>query len=613
MGKHGEDHMVGLWNVVVAWIEREYDDDDDEHDDDDDEHHHQQQQSHGQQQQPASESPFSGPPCLDATLESSSSMSSSFRHDVVPVTLICAILTVLLEHGLRQDWCRCNQRPWDAMARPGAYYVTLDGHGQRHQHNLLLFPYVLVDNDDDDDEHEEGGGGKWNGDNHDHNENGEQNIVAVDGQCEAGASPSSVSDSKNASPPVNQLLYHLGAPLTSLLSDLFVSPYGPNLRAALAHGSLNDLLEDELAVQIALANRANRSSNSDSVGSTTSAAATTEDASTAAANRAILRDYAKLLLFAMDQAATSSSSLGQQKQQPQSKEDNNDWQRQSDQSWTYRPVFSFAADTRLSLGRLQSGLRQLDALLQQDDSIAASYFSSSFSASLHLLSVPPWQVHCCLERLARHTGQPLHSNEIDTAGIDSSHPWTVADILSEHECNQRLAPLGAARTLVKDAATAVIHYLERRQDVASELHSIKTRMISINDGSRNAAAERRRRRALRLVECGRAAWQIYAFAAWVALLSLERSFSMNHGTERETDSFPLDERKLRKAVERTRMVVSTVDTFLTTNAERAFKSASEYTKSKLIKALIAFKQEQEGHALRSSTGEHAGAVKLVEN
>ena len=562
-----QDHIVGLWNVAMEWIER--DDGDDDDDDDDANSHQYQKFPRRRHQQQATESPCSEAPCLDAPLDSSSGVSC---RDVFPVTLICAMFTVLLEHGLRQDWCRCNHRARDAVARPGAYYVTLDGHGQRHQHNLLLFPYVLVDNDDDDKEHEEG---KWNE---------ERNIVAIDQQS-APASPFSASDNKNdaSSPPVNQLMYQLGAPLTSLLSDLFVSPYGPNLRAALAHGSLNDLLEEELAVQIALANR---SSGPESAVSTTSTAPTKERAS----NRAILRDYAKLLLFAMDQAATAS--LAQPDQRHQST-DNSDGQQQSDQSWSYRPMFSFAADTRLSLGRLQSGLRQLDVLVQQGDDVSGdSNPSVAFGTSLDLLSVPFCQVHGCLERLALHMGQPLHSDDSDIAGIDTAHSWTVADILREHECNQRLAPLGATRTLVKDVATAITNYLETRHDFASELHSIHTTTATTHDSSRNSAVERRRRRTLRLVECGRAAWQMYTFAAWVALLSLERSFSMYHETGTENNSFPLDGSQLKKAVERTRMVVSTVDTFLTTNSERAFKSVAEYTKSKQIKSLIAFKQEQ---------------------
>jgi hypothetical protein len=41
-----------------------------------------------------------------------------------------------------------------------------------------------------------------------------------------------------------------------------------------------------------------------------------------------------------------------------------------------------------------------------------------------------------------------------------------------------------------------------------------------------------------------------------------------------------------KAVERSRMVVSTVESFLHSNTDRAIKSIMEYTKGKAIKAII---------------------------
>lgn len=104
-----------------------------------------------------------------------------------------ALLAVILEHGLRLDWCRVNQSHQDAIARPGAYYVTLDGHGQKHQHDLILYPYFAA------------------------------NIE-------------------------NKLISHLGGSTVAILTDLFASPCGgPNIRAALAHGLWDSQLERELA------------------------------------------------------------------------------------------------------------------------------------------------------------------------------------------------------------------------------------------------------------------------------------------------------------------------------------------------------------------------------
>ena len=105
-----------------------------------------------------------------------------------------ALLSILLEHGLRLDWCRINNLPEHSIARPGSYFVTLDGHGQKHQHDLLLYPYIGENNDSE-----------------------------------------------------NKLIGHLGGAVVALLTDLFASSSGgPNLRAALAHGLWDAQLEREL-------------------------------------------------------------------------------------------------------------------------------------------------------------------------------------------------------------------------------------------------------------------------------------------------------------------------------------------------------------------------------
>jgi len=104
-----------------------------------------------------------------------------------------ALLSIILEHGLRLDWCRLNDSPENVTAQPGAYCVTLDGHGQKHQHDLILYPFIGDDN------------------------------------------------------RKNKLVSHLGGATMALLTDLFASSCGgPNLRAALAHGLWDAQLEREL-------------------------------------------------------------------------------------------------------------------------------------------------------------------------------------------------------------------------------------------------------------------------------------------------------------------------------------------------------------------------------
>lgn len=103
----------------------------------------------------------------------------------------CALLTVILEHELRLNWCRTNDRPKDVLAQPGQYYVTLDGHGQLQLHDLLLHPYLL------------------------------------DGSA-------------------NRLVTDENASTMALLTDVFCSPSGgPNIRAAISHGLWDPWLLDE--------------------------------------------------------------------------------------------------------------------------------------------------------------------------------------------------------------------------------------------------------------------------------------------------------------------------------------------------------------------------------
>lgn len=101
-----------------------------------------------------------------------------------------AITGLLIEHGLRLWWCDVNQVD-EKMARPGTYYVTLDGNSQRDKHDLVLLPYLS------------------NGAN-------------------------------------NQLVYELGGQVMALLADLFASHQGPNIRASVAHGLFNRLLYKEV-------------------------------------------------------------------------------------------------------------------------------------------------------------------------------------------------------------------------------------------------------------------------------------------------------------------------------------------------------------------------------
>jgi len=116
-------------------------------------------------------------------------------------TLLCS----LLEHSLRLLWCKVNNRPGDCMARPSEYYVTLDGHGQRDRHDVIINPFLC------------------------------------DGMTR------------------NQMIPVIGANACALLSDLFLAPSveAPNIRSAVCHGSWDGELVKELEGLAATAENSN--------------------------------------------------------------------------------------------------------------------------------------------------------------------------------------------------------------------------------------------------------------------------------------------------------------------------------------------------------------------
>ena len=110
-----------------------------------------------------------------------------------------AILSPVIEHSLRLIWCECNNRQYDSIAHQHEYYVTLDGHGQRDKHEMVLKPYYSKNCEEN-----------------------EKNMLIED-TC-------------------------LGGTAIALLTDLFASSgSGPNIRATIAHGVWDDYILYELS------------------------------------------------------------------------------------------------------------------------------------------------------------------------------------------------------------------------------------------------------------------------------------------------------------------------------------------------------------------------------
>ena len=142
--------------------------------------------------------------------------------------------------------------------------------------------------------------------------------------------------------------------------------------------------------------------------------------------------------------------------------------------------------------------------------------------------------------------------------------------------NQRLANAGATRVLLHDIAMATDDHIQKLKE------SLEFLTEDDEDGD-TKTNKRRRKTALRVIHSSYVARTLYTFAAHIAYLSLEHDIT----TVDSSTSNLMDPKLMLKAIERSRMVVSTFGNFLHTKVDRAMKSTLEYTKGKAIKAIIA--------------------------
>lgn len=429
----------------------------------------------------------------------------------------CAILSVLTEHALRLDWCRANQEPADCIAQSGRFYVTLDGHGQRHKHDLLLHPYR----------------------------------TAAQQHASSSIAAAADDDEENQeSRRPNALVGELGGATVALLTDLFAAACGgPNIRACLAHGLWDSYLQDEL-IEMSHSGHSSRSSMGTGTGVSTNMVNSTPPSE----NSEILWNLVRAILVAMD---GSSRSI----------------QKDADNALQYQPVFSHTATTVQSLQNVKEALLRLAACRECEtytDFLDTATSAVDVPVSSNVLFVPLDDLVPQLEVIqssCRRRRPPWQSNEAAVA------TWTANDVFNEHDNNRQLASQGAARTLLDDVTQATLSFAIHLEDASKELHE------------QDNHSSRKRRRLLRIVATCDFVLNVYGFAALVASLCLQEGLeelSMLHGRSTVTNG------ELLKAVERSRMVVSTVDNFITTSAERAYryKAAGDYTKGKVVKKIL---------------------------
>jgi hypothetical protein len=387
------------------------------------------------------------------------------------------------------------------MAQPARFYVTLDGHGQRDKHNLLLHPYRTVS----------------------------ETIVNM-------GTTAKIITTNTASLQPNALVHQVGGSTVALMTDLFAAACGgPNIRANLAHGLWDNHLRDEVM----------RMRNGDSVGVNAAGSAQVVDTDAIATLWNMMRG----ILVAMEQAADPAN----------------------DNILPYRPVFSYTATTIQNLQDVRGAFVRLSTCLQSDTFMKLINSTASVTprTSTDALSMPLSDILLNLDTIhAACSGAPSPEKAEGVA-------WTTDDVFAEYETNRQLATQGAARTLLNDVNAAVSSFGNVLENVLKELREAGN------------YSTRKRRRMLRIVASTRLAWSVYGFATLVAILRLEEGMEDVPSSSQMGAALSSDE--LLKAVERARMVVSTVDSFIVTNSERAFKAANEYTKGKAVKKILANK------------------------
>ena len=409
-------------------------------------------------------------PTLNKSLESiavseksKTIQQSSHRHSLTAIfnTVICS----LLEHSLRLLWCKANDRPRDCIARPSEYYVTLDGHGQRDKHEVMITPYL--------------------------------------------------SDGNTR----NKLIEKIGAETTVLLSDLFAAPSNkaPNIRSALCHGRYDDVIISELEGLV------------------------TESPQ---GNDTILRDDTACALISCLELITSNVS------------------GIIERPLIYRPVYSYTAEAIRNLNGVLQSLESLESMIKNPLIIK------------------------CIESMEDQHSEDIQALEIDLESIKvmacsifgttiNEVPWNVEDIYTEHQTNIMLADNIAAQALILDVSQFTKSYVkgveERFDNLAIDPTSTKDRRI-LKTSSRFCS--------LADICC-----KLYTFSVYVSLVSMKN----------ELDGSCLDDKlskdDLIKAVERTRMTVSTFDSYSTTNLDRSMKALQQYLQGKAVKKVILQKNQ----------------------
>jgi len=395
----------------------------------------------------------------------------------------------------------------------------------------------------------------------------------------------------------NRLLDRIGAPIVALLTDLLMSPApGPNVQAALSHGLLDGVLQQELHTAAMQWMSLGKKDDKDEYFLQTHNSHNNHNVQIGGGGW----DFVHVLCLALTIIAAKSQHNSKDPVVPviadvQNVQNGNDETYYSELHkmvallQQYRPIFSYTAMTLEHVEKLHAQSVLLRSCLEtiQDNTnqvVPTSMFSDFcvWACTHHHHENPEvglsHMFHSVLNALGGRSGDSEDDGDNNHDTVLGA--WTMDDLFQEYESNQQLAPHGATRLLVQELVVACTHYLDHENRFRNNISASSSRSIA----ARTIVG------------------QCLLFATHVALLSLHTALLppppqlLDHHHQNRVDLLLLllltpDE--LRQVVKRTRMVISTVDTFLVKkNLDRSVQAISTYTKSKVVQKLLTYYQSQ---------------------
>lgn len=399
--------------------------------------------------------------------------------------VFASVMAPLIEHLLRLLWCQENKQN-KQIAKPGSYYVTLDGHGQRDKHDIVIMPFF-----------------------------GQQ------------------GDSKGSR---NQLVHRLGGSTMAYLMDMFSAVGGPNIRATVAHGSFNGYLYKEL-VMIEEGG----------------------EESDVNVEKFVDTSYALLSVVGVlcEDGQVTAGDTGSPKAS-----------NGSGILASYQPCFSYSAVLLAEIENMVNAMESYHVLIGTGQHLTharnAPQSQKQIGIAQNIASMSPG------------LGAIVNLKEkicLDFEATDSR--FTNERFFKESSNNKIASECGAAKLLLAEIAEATSLSMQDLQDGISSIECEGADLSS-----------RRRKQIARICATAELTRDFYSFAAYCALLFIERCQENSGGLEMEVQTrsnrSPTND-ELFTAVKRSRMVVSTFSA--SKMFDRALKALAQYIAGKAVKSI----------------------------